>query len=271
VSDADAGVPGPDRQSIVEPDDAEAVTSVATPPSPAEEPADEASKPPTATADRPVSSPAAQPARRSDQGQDWALVDAEAQHAAYPDGFPIPGAEERYGLRAGDMVKLVFVLDPPPPSGPHAERMWVEVALADPDGSYEGWLTNRPVVITSLRHAALIAFEPRHVAGIAPQETDVAFDGAMRAVVSDRALELDRSPGWVGHDEPVSEDDSGWSITAGDEPEDYFETSVEEVTSAMTLGDLARRFPPLAEVFGAGAGEWVYRPEHRRYVRLEGT
>ena len=48
------------------------------------------------------------------------------------------------------MVKLVFVLDPPPTSGPNAERMWVEVRTASADGTYDGWLTNQPVVITSL-------------------------------------------------------------------------------------------------------------------------
>ena len=84
---------------------------------------------------------------------------------AFPDAFPIPTRPERENLRPGDMVKLVFVLDPPPTSGPNAERMWVEVRASQPDGVIEGWLTNKPVVITSLGPGAIVAFEPRHVAG----------------------------------------------------------------------------------------------------------
>ena len=98
---------------------------------------------------------------------DWGLLDAEAQHEAFPDTFPIPTLAERVALRTGDMVKLVLVLDPPPTSGPNAERMWVEVRSNQPDGTYQGWLTNRPVVITSLEPSAVVAFEARHVAGIA--------------------------------------------------------------------------------------------------------
>lgn len=203
--------------------------------------------------------------------EDWGLLDAGAQHDAFPDTFPIPTLEERSSLRTGDMVKLVFVLDPPPTSGPNAERMWVEVALAHADGSYEGWLTNRPVVITSLAPSTLVAFEPRHVAGIALREEDVTFDVSLRAVITKRALKLHGPPGWAGWDEPVSETDSGWSITAGDEDEDHFAGDPTEVSESATLAELVQRYPALVEVFQAGEGEWVYRPDHRRYVRLKET
>jgi hypothetical protein len=186
--------------------------------------------------------------------QQWGLLDAEAQHEAQADDFPIPSAEERQALRSGDMVKLVFVL-----------------AKAHADGSYEGWLTNRPVVIAGLRPSAVVAFEARHVAGIALQEAEVTFDLGLRAVVSTRALKLHGPPGWAGRDEPVAQDDSGWSVTAGDEDDAYFTGDPAAVTQTMTLGELAERYPALVEVFQAGSGEWVYRPEHRRYVRLRGT
>ncbi|MCU1351567.1 MAG: hypothetical protein JWM05_776 [Acidimicrobiales bacterium] len=203
--------------------------------------------------------------------EDWGLLDAEAQHDAFPDTFPIPSLEERTALRTGDMVKLVFVLDPPPASGANAERMWVEISLAHDDGSYEGWLTNHPVVITSLETSTLVAFEPRHVAGIALRTEDVTFDPGLRAVITKRALKLHGPPGWAGFDEPVADEDSGWSITAGDEDESYFAAEASEVTEALSLGELTQRYPALVEVFQAGQGEWVYRPDHRRYVRLKGT
>jgi len=190
---------------------------------------------------------------------DWGLLDAEAQHEAFPDTFPIPTPEERQTLRAGDMVKLVFVLDPPPASGPNAERMWVEVRSALPEQAYEGWLTNRPKVITSLEPSSVIAFEAKHVAGIALRKDEVTFDVKLRAVVSTRLRDVPGPP--------------GWSITAGDEPADFFGDGEEgdTGTEAMALGELVQRFPALVEVFQAGEGEWVYRPDHRRYVRLKNT
>jgi hypothetical protein len=202
---------------------------------------------------------------------EWGLLDAEAQHDAFPDTFPIPTGAERKALRAGDMVKLVFVLDPPPSSGPNAERMWVEVRTALPDDTYEGWLTNRPKVITSLEPSAVVAFEPRHVAGIALRKEDVTFDVKLRAVVSTRVKEIPGPPGWAGFDDPLDATDSGWSVTAGDEPADYFGEDGGSGTEAMALGELVQRFPALVEVFQAGEGEWVYRPDHRRYVRLKNT
>ena len=212
-----------------------------------------------------------EPAPTSIVPADWGLLDAESQHAAFPDTFPIPSADERAALRTGDLVKLVFVLDPPPDDGPNAERMWVEVRTAQADGSYDGWLTNKPVVISSLESSALVAFEPRHVAGIALRRDEVTFDVGLKAVVSKRALGLKGPPGWAGFDEPLDERDSGWSVTAGNEPADYFTGDSSATTVVQTLGELVQRFPALVEVFQAGEGEWAYRPEHRRYVRIKGT
>jgi hypothetical protein len=212
-----------------------------------------------------------EPATSSIVPADWGLLDAESQHAAFPDTFPIPSVEERAALRTGDMVKLVFVLDPPPTEGPNAERMWVEVRSAQPDGTYDGWLTNTPVVIGSLESSSLVAFEPRHVAGIALRRDEVTFDVALKAVVSARAIELKGPPGWAGRDEPLDERDSGWSVTAGNEPDDYFTGDAGGATKVLTLGELVQRYPALVEVFQAGEGEWAYRPEHRRYVRIKGT
>ena len=204
---------------------------------------------------------------------DWGLLDAEAQHEAFPDTFPIPTSDERQALRAGDMVKLVFVLDPPPTSGPNAERMWVEVRTALPDNTYEGWLTNRPKVVTSLEPSSVVAFDARHVAGIALRKEEVTFDVKLRAVVSTRLRDVPGPPGWAGFDAPLDSSDSGWSITAGDEPDGFFGDGDgnETGTEAMALGELVQRFPALVEVFQAGEGEWVYRPDHRRYVRLKNT
>jgi hypothetical protein len=109
------------------------------------------------------------------------------------------------------------------------------------------------------------------VAGIALREEDVTFDVSLRAVITKRALKLHGPPGWAGCDEPVSDTDSGWSITAGDEDDEYFAGDPAEINESATLAELVQRYPALVEVFQAGEGEWVYRPDHRRYVRLKDT
>ena len=89
---------------------------------------------------------------------DWGLLDAESQHEAFPDTFPIPTLPERVALRTGDMVKLVFVLDPPPASGPNAERMWVEVRANRPLG-FATWET-----AGEIRNIAIRKLTPEEVA-----------------------------------------------------------------------------------------------------------
>ena len=60
------------------------------------------------------------------------------------------------------------------------------------------------------------------MAGIALRKEEVSFDVKLRAVVSTRLRDVPGPPGWAGFDEPLDATDSGWSITAGDEPEDFF-------------------------------------------------
>ena len=50
---------------------------------------------------------------------------------------------------------------------------------------------------------ALVAFEARHVAGIALRSEEVSFQVERKAVVSKRALKLHGPPGWAGYDEPL--------------------------------------------------------------------
>lgn len=202
-------------------------------------------------------------------GPGWVLLDAAAEHEDDPAGLPIPTLAERAALRPGDIVKLVFLLDPAPSSGPNAERMWVEVTKAHPDGTYDGSLTNAPVVIASLGASHPVGFERRHVAGIALPDEDIRFDVTLHAVASVRALEQAHPPRWVTCDEPLADDDSGWTVTSGDEPEEYFKPGDPRTTVALTLGELVTRFPALVEVFQAGEGEWTYQPDRRRYVRSD--
>jgi hypothetical protein len=200
---------------------------------------------------------------------EWVLLDAAAQHESDPADFPIPREAQRSALRRGDVAEVVLVLDPEPPSGPNAERLRVEVQLAHADGSYDGRVADEPVVVSSLARSAPIAFEPRHVAGIALAH-GATFDRTLRAVVSASALAVSGPPRWVTHDEPVAEDDSGWTVTAGDESKEYFDGAAEERMLALTLGELADRYPSLVQIFERGGGDWVYDPDEQGYLPFEG-
>lgn len=202
---------------------------------------------------------------------DWGLLDAAAQHEAFPDSFPIPTEAERGGLAVGDRVKVVLVLDPAPETGANAERLWVEVTQVRPGPSFDGRISGAPQVLTDLPDGAEITFHPRHVAGIALPAEDVAFVVGAHALITRRALRAAGPPGWAGFDPPVDPSDSGWTIGAGDEPDDYFSGDPGDRVRTITLGELVERFPALVEAFQAGDGEWVYRPEHHRYVRVRGT
>ena len=55
---------------------------------------------------------------------------------------------------------------------------------------------------------------------------------------------------------------SGWTITAGDEPADYFSGDPSEVTQIVGLGELVQRYPALVEVFQAdGWSGWQSAPD----------
>jgi uncharacterized protein YegJ (DUF2314 family) len=90
------------------------------------------------------------------------LDDGESLHAAAPVTFSIPDAERRRGLRAGDIVKLVFRMRQDGTDTPSVERMWVKVAEVR-GGSYVGALDNDPVGDVRVRAGDRVVFEARHV------------------------------------------------------------------------------------------------------------
>lgn len=98
----------------------------------------------------------------------YRLGNAEERAELHPGRFPIPDLEQRRSLGPEFVAKLLFEREPPPPSGPSGERMWVqiearEVAPGDNSVRYRGRLRNRPTVVTCLKYDDLIHFEPRHI------------------------------------------------------------------------------------------------------------
>src|SRR5207302_7371961 len=99
------------------------------------------------------------------EGLDWFLGNAEDEHAANPRSFFIPALDERSNRKPGDLVRLLFYIRKPAPSGPRAERMWLEVTARDEAG-YVGLLTNRPTAIEDLSIGDDVAFRSEHVIAI---------------------------------------------------------------------------------------------------------
>jgi len=188
------------------------------------------------------------------------LKDVEAVHREAPRTFSIPRSDQRGSLRPGDVVKLVFEADRPSERGFTAERMWVEVREAGPDG-YVGELNNRPSFLAGLQPGARVAFGPQHVAALEVSPSgDLPY--ALHARVSP---ELARGEGWpmtaVRHPSGDPES-SGWEVAARDDP------GGERVP--MLVDDLLRQYRVLDSILDEPIGtSWRWDDEAMEYVRAE--
>lgn len=72
----------------------------------------------------------------------FTLIDGVARNTEHPDTFEIPSEEERRAVKAGDLVKLGFLMEDEEIAG---ERMWVEITTVDPE--LTGTLANFPIVL----------------------------------------------------------------------------------------------------------------------------
>jgi len=92
----------------------------------------------------------------------------------------------------------------------------------------------------------------------------LGYDETQHAWTSKRALSDGPPPRVVSKRPPehVNDNaDSGWTVGYGDEPglgSEEFEWT--------PVGELAERFPHLAEVFRSGAGNWRWSSSDDRYV-----
>jgi len=78
---------------------------------------------------------------------------------------PVPTDEHRFGIKKGELVKLIFAYEKPHfQSGQkyRAEHMWVEY-LGNGEGCMMGRLDNDPDHTDLLKLDDLIAFHPRHI------------------------------------------------------------------------------------------------------------
>lgn len=97
----------------------------------------------------------------------YQLANAEERERAEPSTFVIPCKQIRSALSVGNFAKLIFLIDPPHPSGIAGERLWVEITHRLGD-RYRGRLDNHPQFAGDVRYGEIIDFGSEHVADFYP-------------------------------------------------------------------------------------------------------
>ena len=154
----------------------------------------------------------------------WWLDDAQQIADENPYTFYKPSSEAIATLGPGNMVKLIFRFPALGRNTPTGERMWVEITKIG-DDSYEGTLANQPYYMKGLKHGDKISFKQKHVISldIDDQQSGDHDRYFKRCFVTNRILRDGVKAKYIYKEEPDQEDDSGWRIVEGDEPDEYME------------------------------------------------
>ena len=191
------------------------------------------------------------------------LENVEFVHRENPRTYSIPRSDQRYHLRVGQIVKLVFLLDTPAEDMPHAERMWVEVKEVV-GTHYVGVLDNDPRHITNLKAGDVIEFGPEHVAAMFIESEAAQLPYSQYAWVSRNLLREDAWPRRLFRRRSSEHEFSGWWLLNGDESES--EINNRENFVAYTVEDILNRFRVLDSVLDEPAETtWYWNAEAVEY------
>lgn len=173
------------------------------------------------------------------EARSWQLTDAAVIAAANPYTFYKPSSEAIALLRVGNLVKLIFAFESDDPKSPSAERMWVLIERVD-SNRFFGKLDNDPRYIEDLKCGDNVEFEDRHViqTDIDDPIPDPTKPYRPRCFVSHRVLNEGVRVGYLYRESPDSDNDSGWRMMAGDEPDEYLGDS--DNLSFVSLGAVLR-------------------------------
>lgn len=185
------------------------------------------------------------------------LENVEKVHRTYPRTYSIPRREQRHGLRVGDMVKLVFLLERAQGGRPRAERLWVrvdEVAAA----AYMGTLDNDPLHLTRLKAGDRIPFGPEHVAAL--YQPHKRLPTGQYALVSPDLLTFETWPQRLERHHPQDGQSSGWRLLHS------AATPQSEQLVPCAVEDILQQFPILDSVLHEPVGTaWVWDAEQLEY------
>jgi hypothetical protein len=189
-------------------------------------------------------------------GQSWTLENVVATARENPRSFFIPSEQDRTSRKAGDSVRLHFVLIDPGPDEPRAERMWVDIiSERDTPPMYVGILDNQPRYIKGLNLGDHVPFGPEHIAQTLVRPSDPAwFEAAEKgALVSKAVFDPGQCVRWMYRETPDRPKDSGWRLFAGTEDDAYAnDTSNIRICNIGWLTDLdATLLPAIKAEVGA--------------------
>lgn len=199
----------------------------------------------------------------------WRLEDAEAVARAHPYTFYKPSAERVAQLKPGNLAKVIFAFDTDDPRAPSAERMWLVIESVL-DDRFVGRLDNDPIYIADLNPGDRVEFEARHIidTDLPGKEDSPVERYGKRCFVSNRVLYDGAKVGYLYREEPVHNDDSGWRITAGTEPEDYMDNA--DNVSYVSLGAVLNLDDRIVGLLDSPPGsEFGVDPAGGRFVPIE--
>lgn len=203
------------------------------------------------------------------RGERWHLEDAEERHNEAVRSFFIPASDVRSGLRPGDVVKLLFVLEVPLDGDWRVERMWVQVTATN-EGCYVGRLLNEPETDHVLSVGAELSFGPEHVAAIALDRDDLGYDPDQAIAVSAAALDADAPPGELFWEPAADDRDSGWQAFVGNESAAYLDDA--DHCRMPNLGWFAERHPQIEIALrDPRPGRWVWDAAAGTYRHAGGS
>lgn len=183
----------------------------------------------------------------------WYLEDADPIAANNPYTFYKPSREIIAKVRPGEVVKLIFGFSSDEPDAPRAERMWVLVDECLTDGRFRGRLDNEPRHIQDLKPDDTVWFQPCNIIATEHDEHDNLVERYVkRCFVTMRVLEDGLKVGYLYREEPDTDNDSGWRITANDESDEYMSDS--DNIAFVSLGAVLSKDDSFRDLLGAPNG-----------------
>lgn len=200
----------------------------------------------------------------------WHLDDASEVAAVFKYTFYKPTSETIGKIAVGEVVKLIFCFESDDPKTPRAERMWVEVDEIADGERFRGRLTNQPHHIKDLNVGDVVQFHARHIINTQHDDDDNIVERHIkRCYVTRRVLQDGRPAGYLYREEPDSEDDSGWRITANDESDEYMNDA--KNTAYVSLGAVLNKDDSFIDLLDSPAGSAFARdPQTGRFVAAQG-
>lgn len=152
----------------------------------------------------------------------WKLDSAVDLHKESPYTFYLPSDYVLNQLKAGDLVKLIFMAEETLDNGYEGERMWVEI-LERNDSEFRGKLMNKPHYLESLHYGDLIHFSLVHICDTQlddPYAMDMDYYLDKKVTVSNDVLSRNEFNLMLRF-EPYDDSDLGWVFFSSHEEDGF--------------------------------------------------